>query len=127
MSNTEGRETCTSLKFKDFEFNEQSHLITRLTEKAPKLKKGDRVTLISSCGTKSESATIMDVLNIPFAELATTHRKYLDMQHNKNCRTYESLKICMSNYYNKDIEKEPVSLFIFKLGKHMGLFDEVAS
>lgn len=127
MSNIQDRETCTSFKFKDFEFNEQTHLITRLAEKAPELKKGDKVTLISSCEMKIESATIMDVLNIPFEYLATTHSKYLIMQQNKNCRTYESLKICMSNYYDKDIEKASISLFVFKLDKHMDLFDEVVS
>lgn len=124
MSQIETRRKCLTFKFKDLNFNNQPHLFVRIAENSPSVKKGDTIILISSCETKREYATIHDVLEIPFVELATTHKDYLKILHNKNCRTYESLKICMGNYYKKDMENESVTLIIFKLKKYKNLFDD---
>lgn len=111
------------LKFKDFAFENSSQLTVRLAEGSEDFSKGDRIILESTDGTESEKATIEEVVHIRFYQLRSSHNKYLAKQHNKDCRTYESLHQCMSAYYKKDVENEAILLITFRLDKHRGLFD----
>ncbi len=113
-----------TLKFKDFSFENSLQLTVRLAEGSDAFAKGDRIMLENTDGTRTESATIDEVIHIRFHQLRSSHNKYLAKQHNKNCRTYESLHQCMNTYYKKDVENEPILLITFKLDKHRGLFDE---
>lgn len=112
------------LKFKEADIIESKQCTIRLASVTDgTFVAGERLLIVSSDESSVEPASIEEVHLVPFYQLKNAYSRFLPMQHNPKCRTYDSLLLCMSEFYKKDIENMEVLIVRFKMDKFRGLFD----